>query len=278
MALRDEKPHVGDHVSDGGGIQGESSGSFESVVDGSLPLPLLVGKVGIFPYFLRGGGSYGGQQDASEPEDLHGGRNEGGGTTGSGVLVHHARKCDIEVDGSRAVARLSEMDVGDVADRYRLGKPLGAPALVLISGRLWKKNLDLTMVVFRNRRFVAKVWHDVDFERAKYMEMMGDPDYAVDVESYSDLTVGDGNSVSFRTDTDVITLDGVLSTNKQVNAARGILVSGQSQHVGHSHDIDVIDGNLSRFAHAIGGEMMNHGLILTRWVPEFRFTYGKKVV
>lgn len=52
-----------------------------------------------------------------------------------------------------------------------------------------KKNLDLAIVVFFNRGFVAKVWYNVDSERAKYMEIMGDPDYAVNVESYSDLTV-----------------------------------------------------------------------------------------
>lgn len=58
MILRDEKPHMWDYVFDGGGIQGESSGSFESVIDDSLPFPLFVGKVRIFLYLLKEGGSY----------------------------------------------------------------------------------------------------------------------------------------------------------------------------------------------------------------------------
>ena len=53
MSSRDEEAHVVNQVFDGGGIKGEAPGSLELVVHSSLPLPLLVGKVGIFMNFLR---------------------------------------------------------------------------------------------------------------------------------------------------------------------------------------------------------------------------------
>lgn len=83
MALRDKEPHVWDYMFDGVGIWGKSSGNSESDIDGSFSLPLLVGKIRIFLYFLRGGDFYGRQQDTSEPEDLHDRENKDGRMTGS---------------------------------------------------------------------------------------------------------------------------------------------------------------------------------------------------
>ena len=132
MSSRDEEAHVINQVFDGGGIKGEGPGSLELVVHSSLPLPLLIGKVGIFTNLLRCSGSYSWQQDLSEPDNLHWRWNKGSGMTGLGILVHHVQKCYMEVVASRTVSCLGEMDVGDTTKRNQFCKPLRASAALLI--------------------------------------------------------------------------------------------------------------------------------------------------